>query len=322
MRASGRQDAKAPRHRATGPVGRSSLPPGRLGARAPWLLGSLASWRLGACFLVFAVPAAAQQLAPPTWPLVVRDSIALPDLGTADVELPLYRRPWVRPFASLVVPGSGQLLAGQERGLVYLATEIWVVARALSLGRQGRRARDAFRELAYAVARQPFSSVRRDRPFEYYETMSQFVESGEYDTDPGPSLVPEPDTTTFNGSVWLLARRTFFEDPDSLPSPTSPAYGAAIAFYSSRAVSEAFRWSWRDARLEQDVFRAEIEASDEAFRAATNYLGAVVLNHIGSAVDALIAQRLRRGGAAPRVVPRLGLDDRPAGVTFAWHAAF
>lgn len=277
-----------------------------------------------------ATPVVAQQLTTrPDWMLVPAPRRGLPGdtvgralLALSDTRLPLYRRPWVRPLASLLVPGSGQLLAGQERGLVYLATEIWVAARALSLGHEGRRERDAFRELAYDVARRPFSSARRDGPFEYYETMSHFVESGEYDADPGAAFVPEPDTTTFNGSVWLLARRTFFQNPDSIPSPSSPAYQTAIAFYSGRAVSGAFRWSWRDARLEQDVFRAQITASDDAFRAATNYLGVVVLNHIGSAVDALITERLGRHGATPRVMPRVGLYDRPGGVTLAWHAAF
>jgi hypothetical protein len=220
------------------------------------------------------------------------------------------------------VPGSGQLLGGQQRGLVYLATELWLVARAVSLSHEGRRARGAFQELAYAVARRPFSRVRKDGPFEYYETMSHFVRSGEYDADPGSAFVPEPDTATYNGSVWLTARRTFFANPDSFPDPTSPAYRAAVDFYSSRAFSGAFRWSWENARLEQDVFRAEISKSDEAFRARTNFLGAVVLNHIVSAVDVLVAQRLHGGGAARRVVPRLGWGGRDGALTVAWHAGF
>ena len=228
----------------------------------------------------------------------------------------------MRPLASLLVPGTGQLLAGQERGLVYLATEVWLVARALSLAQEGRRERAAFQELAYAVARRPFSALRRDGPFEYYETMGHFVASGEYDADSGAAFVPEPDTTTFNGSVWLLARRTFLENPDSLPDPSSPAYRDAITFYSVRAVSGAFRWTWSDARLEQDVFRAEIAASDEAFRAATNYLGVVVLNHIGSAVDALITQRLRRRVTSPSIVPRVGVNHLERSVRIAWHAGF
>ncbi|MDO8667091.1 MAG: hypothetical protein Q7J79_10795, partial [Gemmatimonadales bacterium] len=202
------------------------------------------------CLLLVAGPALSQQIAPPAVeprPALSGGPVAGALRGPEDAALPLYRRPWIRPLASLVLPGSGQLLGGQERGLAYLATEVWLVARALSLAQQGRRERSAFQELAYAVARRPFSSVRQDGPFEYYESMGHFVASGDYDSDPGTAFVPEPDTATFNGSVWLLARRTFLENPDSLPDPASPAYGAAIAFYTSRAVSGAFRWSWRDA---------------------------------------------------------------------------
>lgn len=217
------------------------------------------------------------------------------------------------------MPGGGQLLAGQQRGLVYLATEVWVVARALALEHQGQRQRHLYRDLAFNVARRRFTAARIDGPFTYYEAMERFVESGTYDADPGAGFAPEPDSTTFNGSVWLLARRTFFVDPDSLPPTGSPEYLGALAFYQQRAVTDAYRWSWRDARLEQDVYRAAIRASDEAFRSVTNYLGLMVINHLGSAVDALITARLggRRGS-----VPRVGILDAPKELTLTWDLAF
>jgi hypothetical protein len=250
-----------------------------------------------------------------------------PDLAAADTApmtpapspVPLLRRSWVRPIASLLVPGGGQLLAGQQRGLAYLATEVWVFARALALGRQGRRQRDLYRDLAYNVARRRFTATRADGPFSYYETMEKFVESGAYDADPGAGFAPEPDSATFNGSVWLLARRTFFAEPDSLPPPGSPEYQRALAFYQQRAVTDAYRWSWHDARLEQDVYRAAIRASDESFRSATNYLGAMVINHLGSAVDGLITARL---GARRGKVPHVGILDGPRELTLTWDLDF
>lgn len=215
-------------------------------------------------------------------------------------------RAWVRPVASLIVPGGGQLLAGQERGLAYLAAEVWLIARALALDSRARREREAYRALAYQVARQPFAAIRVDGPFEYYESMEKYVESGAYDRDPGINFEPELDTATFNGSVWLLARRTFLANPDSLPAPDHPTYLAALGFYRGRAARPEFQWSWRDARLEQDVFRQSINASDESFRAVTNYLGALVANHLVSAVDALIATRRSRVPLAPSLVPDPG----------------
>jgi hypothetical protein len=228
-------------------------------------------------------------------------------------------RAWTRPLASLLVPGTGQLLAHQARGLVYLALEAWILARAIASDEAGDREQQRYRDLAFEVARRPFTSVRLEGPFEYYEAMAAWAESGAFDQDAGPGLAPETREDTFNGSVWRLARTTYFADPDSTPDPSSPAYQAALAFYESHAAREPFRWSWRDARLEQDVFRRTIRKSDAAYQEATNWLGALVLNHLASAVDALVSARAGRPRTvAPRAVP----DPRSDGLRVGWRATF
>lgn len=226
--------------------------------------------------------------------------------STADSVQAARRRVWIRPVASLVVPGSGQLFARQDRGAVFLAAELYVVSRYLQLSHEGRNEARRFRALALAVARRTFAAMRRDTVFEYYEQMQRFVESGEFDRDPGPALAPETDPTTYNGSVWLLARRTYWQDPDSLPSPWSPEYAQAVQFYLGRAVGPEFRWSWRDAPLEHEVFRQSIARSDGAFRRAQIQLGLLLANHVASAVDALVSQRLAAA------------LDRPAAVETSW----
>src|SRR2546427_4725731 len=50
---------------------------------------------------------------------------------------------------------------------------------------------------------------------------------------PGPALVPEADATTYNGVVWLLARVTYWADPNTPPDPSTPAYLRALDFYRS-----------------------------------------------------------------------------------------
>ena len=199
---------------------------------------------------------------------------------------------WVRPLFSLAVPGAGQLAAHQDRGAVYLAVELYTLARVLQLNHDGNTAGDRFRDLAFDVARRGFTAVRRDTVFEYYEMMERFTESGEFDRDPGPALAPESDPTTFNGSVWLLARRTFWADPNTPPDPSSPEYAAALQFYEQHAVGPGFRWSWRNAAAQQQVFRQKIAQSDHAFRSAQSHLGVLLANHVASAVDALISSRL------------------------------
>lgn len=219
-------------------------------------------------------------------------------------------RLWIRPVASLFVPGAGQLMARQDRGLIYLATEAFVLSRYLQLRQDAHRGANRYRDLAFAVARRGFTSTRRDTVFEYYETMERFATSGEFDRDPGPGLAPEDDPTTYNGSVWLLARRTFWSDPDTPPPPTAPEYQLALQFYRSHAVGPDFRWSWRDASLEQQEFRATIRSSDDAFRRAQSQLGVLLANHLVSAVDALISSRLSAGLRRPTTVQTTWLGGR------------
>src|SRR6266511_3698743 len=167
------------------------------------------------------------------------------------------------------------------------------------MNHEARRDAERFQSLAYDVARRAFSPTRRDTVFEYYEQMERFAESGRYNTDPGTGFAPETDARTYNGSVWLLARRTFWENPDVPPDPTSLQYVNAVVFYQTRAVGPAFQWSWRDHSLEHGVFRETIRKSDDGFRRAQNQLGLLLANHVVRAVDALISSRLAAVAGRP-----------------------
>jgi hypothetical protein len=199
---------------------------------------------------------------------------------------------WIVPVSSALIPGSGQLLAGNERGILYLAAEAFLMLRFWSLRSEGRRQRDAFRELAFSVARAPFRPARRDTVFEYFEAMESYLESGPFSTSSGPELAPPTDPSTFNGRIWVLARETFLPDPDAPPDTSSDEYRRALDFYGARAIGANFQWSWRDAGLERDLFRQSIRRSDDAFRMATQYLGLVLVNHLVSAIDGFVTQRL------------------------------
>jgi hypothetical protein len=206
------------------------------------------------------------------------------------------RAQWVRPLASAVIPGTGQLLGARERGALYLVAEAFLLTRVLSLSAEGRRERARYRELALVVARAAFAPSAGDTVFEYFEQMGRYVESGPFDTDPGPGISPPEDERTYNGQQWALARQTFFTDPDNPPPPEAPEYQRALAFYTSRAIGPNFQWSWRNAGLEQDLYRQTIRESDEAFREATRGLGLLLANHLLSAVDAAITERISRTG--------------------------
>jgi hypothetical protein len=205
----------------------------------------------------------------------------------------------VRPLASLLLPGTGQLLGRQDRGAVYLAAEIYLLSGFLRTSQEARRDAERYQALAYEVARRAFTATRRDTVFEYYEQMERFAESGRYDTDPGPAFVPENDAATYNGAVWLLARRTFWEDPDTPPDPTSSQYWRALQFYQTRAAGPDFLWSWRDHTLEHAVFRETIRHSDDGYRRAQAQIGLLLANHVVSAVDALVSSRLAAATGRP-----------------------
>lgn len=218
---------------------------------------------------------------------------------------------FVRPLASLLLPGTGQLLAHQDRGAVYLAAEVYLVSRFLQLDHEAVAEAQRFQNLAFDVARRSFGPVRRDTIFEYYEQMERFAESGAYDKDPGPALVPESDPSTYNGSMWLLARQTYWEDPNVPPDPMSPQYWNALQLYQARAVGPNFLWSWRNHSLEHEVFRDYIKRSDDAFRRAQNQIGLLLANHVLSAVDALVSARLSAAtGRAAQMRTSVGLSGR------------
>ena len=204
---------------------------------------------------------------------------------------------WSAPLLSAVVPGAGQAAIGQERFVAYAATEGFFWVEFLKNKAEANRQRRTYRELANRVARGAFVSAPQDGDWDYYERLEHYLESGVY-TQGGPDVVPETDETTFNGAVWLLARRTYFANPTIPPARDTPAFQAALAFYQRRAARPEFRWSWRNAQLEQDVYRRTINKANDGFRRATSDLSVILANHILSAVDAFGSVRLQLHGSA------------------------
>lgn len=203
---------------------------------------------------------------------------------------------WARPLSSLLIPGTGQLMGGSDRAALYLVAEALFLTRFLSLQRDGRHNANQYHDLAFNVARGSFDPAIRDTVWDYFEAMGKYIESGAFDTDPGPDLAPPSDDLTFNGKIWLLARETYFQRPDSAPDTGSAEYARALDFYRRRAIGPNFRWSWRSAAIEQDLFRQTIRASDEAYRRARTQLGLLMANHLLSAVDALVSNRIAGRG--------------------------
>lgn len=184
-------------------------------------------------------------------------------------------------------------MVGSSRALPYLAIESFAWTSFVRHSLQYRRRRDGYRDLAAKVARAPFSSTRPNGDFDYYERMTHYQEAGRYDLVAGGALEPETDTSTYNGAVWLLARRTYWSDPSVMPAPSSPEWTRAIAFYEARAYDQLYRWSWTGAPQEYTAFVNLIDGSNDANRLAMLDLGVVIANHALSTVDAYVTLRLR-----------------------------
>jgi hypothetical protein len=69
-------------------------------------------------------------------------------------------------------------------------------------------------------------------------------------------------------------------------------YRNAYNFYLRRAILPEYRWSWRNAQLEQDLYVRTIRRANTAFRDARQALGIVIANHLLSSVDAFVTLRM------------------------------
>jgi hypothetical protein len=214
--------------------------------------------------------------------------------------------------SSLVLPGMGQLLLGQRRWTVYAGVELagWLVH--LDRLRQGRRYRKAYRDLAWIAAR-GMPQPREEGGWEYYEALGSWNRSGAYDANGAQAGVqPELDPATYNGAIWELAQDLYLPDG---AGPTHPAWSRALEYYARRAIQPAFLWDWTGREEHLTQYRDLIDRSDEALRTATVVFGAVVANHLFSAVDAFVSSRL--GRTAP-VSAAVGWRELAAGAALEW----
>jgi hypothetical protein len=198
---------------------------------------------------------------------------------------------WSAPLASLVVPGIGQARLRQGRAMAYLAAESFLLLQYGKDLREGHRSEREYRSIARNIARRGFAPAPPDTIWQYYEKLSEYVESGAFTTATSGPTVPELDPATYNGFQWFLARSQFGV-PDDPSERGSVRYQRALALYETRAVRQPYRWSWRNAQLEKDLYARTISRTNDAYRRATLDLSAVIANHLLSAIDAFAVVRL------------------------------
>jgi hypothetical protein len=198
---------------------------------------------------------------------------------------------WSAPIASAILPGLGQYRLKRDRFVAFAAVEAFLIIQYAKNNGEGEGSARNYRALARDVSRRTFPGTHPDTIFEYYEAMSKHIESGDFSKAITGPTVPETDPATFNGKQWILAREQFGVDLVA-GGPSSPNYADALAYYESRAIPQAYGWTWRNAQLEQDLFRREIARSNDAYVRARRNLSALIANHLLSAIDAFASVRL------------------------------
>lgn len=200
---------------------------------------------------------------------------------------------WSAPIASAILPGLGQVRLKKDRFVGYFAVEAFLVLQYAKNDKEGNDNTREYRSIARDIARRNFPGTHPDTVWQYYEKVGKFLESGSYSlSTPGGPTIPEIDAATYNGEQWTLARQAFGIPLDLTDASHNPNYGEALALYESRAIPQAYGWSWRNAQLEKDIFTKTIGRSNDAYRRANNALVALIANHLLSAVDAFASVRL------------------------------
>jgi hypothetical protein len=190
----------------------------------------------------------------------------------------------LRPYAglaSLVVPGSGQFLLGKDRFVGFLAVEMlgwWQYSKDV---RERASQERAYKDYARRIARAPFTSVFPDGPWEYYEGMRDFKESGPFSLSATGVTRPDTNTANFNGKRWEILLST------------QGSYDAALAAYEREAIRPEYRWSWANRQLQFDLFVRTTDLRNDAARAAVKDLLVIGANHFLSMIDAFASFRLQ-----------------------------
>jgi hypothetical protein len=184
------------------------------------------------------------------------------------------------PLASAIVPGTGQLILGDNRFVAYAAVEVIAWLKFAKDTRDQAAQEASFRDLARRVARVAFSPNPPDGNWTYYEAMRDWKSSGQYTTATDGSVVPTTDIETYNGHQWQLAQST------------TPDAASALAQYERLAYKPEYEWSWDNAQLQWDIFQRTTFKRDDAHYAGVEDLIVIGANHFLSMVDAFATFRL------------------------------
>lgn len=216
--------------------------------------------------------------------------------------------PPVRVLLGLLVPGLPQFFEGKIRAYGYFAVEGASVAGLVLLTAKGSSHEKRYINLAGTARGNFVYPGFRNNPEEetdpllpgfgeYYEDLLKWPSSGDFDNDPSQAGVqPETDPRTYNGHQWEIAQiNNYSATNGGIPVPATPAEEqTALEAYKRQVYPSQYNWDWTGLDREKDDYHLLLDKSEDAYRRRSKFAAILFANHLVSALDVLIAERINR----------------------------
>ncbi len=220
-----------------------------------------------------------------------------------------------------LVPGLPQIIEGKRRGWAYVAAEGVSIAGMVYFNAQAHDRQARFRAIAREARRNFVLSGLRNNPEEvtdplsggfgeYYEDLTKWASSGDYDNDPSlDGIQPETDTRTYNGHQWEIAKiNNYTGTSGGIPVAKSAEEEArALEAYKEAVYPLQYNWDWTGIEGSQDLYHDVFNSNDVSYRRRNRFTTILLANHIVSAIDMLVLEKLNRSQSMQRSGLSLGL---------------
>ncbi len=236
--------------------------------------------------------------------------------------------PALQVVLGFLVPGLPQYLDGQWRSYGYFALEGVSIASLVVLNSQGNLRQERYLHFAWLVRSNYVYPGLRNNPEEitdpslhgygeYYEDLTKWPSSGDYDDDPSlEGVQPESDPRTYNGHQWEIAKINNYSGTDGgLAVPENPQEEInALEAYKQKVYPSEYNWDWTGLEREKQRYHDLFDKSEDALRRRSTFITILLANHLVSGLDVLIQNRINRNRYLHNARLRLHLEMNPVQV--------
>lgn len=232
--------------------------------------------------------------------------------------------PALRIALGVLVPGLPQYLRGQRRAYAFFAAEAAGISGIVYYNVQAHNRRNNYYLMARKARNNFVLGGLRNNPTEvpdvllggygeYYEDLTKWASSGDFDKD--PSLVgiqPETDRRTYNGHQWHIAKiNNYSGSHGGLPVAMSAEEEArALEAYLRAVYPLEYNWDWTGLDAKFTEYDRVFDSAEVSYRRRNSFTIVLIANHILSAVDMLIMEKINQAGSMRANNLNLGLQPR------------